>query len=65
MRVVTDVMATFAAAHESFERTEDQQPSDQYITSILEVLVPIICDVVVFLGGWLVHIHRVACSTLL
>ena len=35
-------MASFAAARETFERIEDQQLSDQYITNILEVLVPTI-----------------------
>ena len=42
MRVVTDVVASFTAAREPFERIKDQQPSDQYITSILKVLVPIL-----------------------
>ena len=36
-------MASFAAARETFERIEDQQVFDQYITSIPEVLVPILC----------------------
>ena len=42
MGVVTDVTASFEAARETFERIKDQQPSDLYITRILEVLVPII-----------------------
>ena len=42
MGVVTNVVASFTAACKSFGRIKDQQPSDQYITSILEVLVPIL-----------------------
>ena len=42
MEVVTGVVASFAAARETFEQIENQQPSGQYITSILEVLVPIL-----------------------
>jgi hypothetical protein len=43
MGLVTDVVDSFAADRETFEWIEDQQPSDQYITSILKVLVPILC----------------------
>ena len=42
MGVVTNVVASFAAARETFERIKDQQPSTQYITSIFKVLVPIL-----------------------
>jgi hypothetical protein len=42
MGLVTDVMDSFAADRETFERIKDQQPSDQYITSIPKVLVPIL-----------------------
>jgi hypothetical protein len=42
MGVVTIVVASFKAALETFKRIKDQQPSDEYITSILEVLVPIL-----------------------
>ena len=35
-------MAFFATPCKTFERIEDQQPSDQYSTSILEVLVLIL-----------------------
>ena len=42
MGVVTDVVASFTAARESLERIKDQQMPNQYITSILEVLVPIL-----------------------
>ena len=42
MGVVTNVVASFMAARESFERIKDHYPFDQYITSILKVLVPIL-----------------------
>ena len=41
MRVVANVTATFAAVHETFEQIKDQYSVDQYITSIIEVLVSI------------------------
>jgi hypothetical protein len=42
MGVVTNVVASFVAAHGTFERIQDQQPFDQYIISILKVIVSIV-----------------------
>ena len=42
MGVVTDVVAFFAAADETFEGIKDQQLSDKYITGTLNVLMPLL-----------------------
>ena len=42
MGVVTDVMASFVTVCKTFDQSKYQQPFNQYITSILEVLVPIL-----------------------
>jgi hypothetical protein len=42
MGVFTIVVASFTATLETFEQIEDQQLSDQYITSIIKGLVPIL-----------------------
>ena len=41
--VGTDIVASFVSARETFERIMDQQPCNQYIMSILGVLMPILC----------------------
>ena len=42
MGVVTNIVASFAAARKTFKKIEDQQPSKHYITSIFKVLVSIL-----------------------
>ena len=42
MRAATNFVASFTAARKTFKQIEDQQPSNQYITSILKIRVPIL-----------------------
>ena len=42
MGIVTNGVASFLVPHKTFARIKDHQPSDQYITSTLEVLVSIL-----------------------